>query len=92
MIYNEVSLLVLVIISKICVCAGEYDNHTPSSLALVAVCVDAYGGGGDRGYDRGGYDREHDFHQRDDDEDACDTSTETIQNRYLQMILHLQTP
>ena len=74
------------VISTIChVCEDEYDNHTPSSLALVAMCVDDDGGGGDRGYD---HDRDH---LCDDDADACDTNTGTVQNRHLQMIRQLQT-
>lgn len=70
--------------SKICVCVGEYDNHTDSSLALVAMYVDDGDGGGR------GYDSDHD-HPHDDDEDACDTNTKTDQNTHLQMILHLPT-
>ena len=76
----------MLVISTICVCGGECDNHTPSSLALVAMCVDDGGRGHDRDYDRG-----HDHLLCDGDEDACDINTKTVQNRHLQMILHLQT-
>ncbi len=75
----------MLVSSKICVCASEHDNHTHSSLALVAMYVDDDGGGG---HD---YDPDHDHPHDDGGEDAYDTNTETIQNRHLQMIPHLQT-
>jgi hypothetical protein len=67
------------------VCVNGCGNQTPSSLALAAMCVDG-GGGGDRGCDCG-----HGDHLRHVDADACDTNTETFQNRHHQMTQHLQT-